>query len=774
MADEPIFHWDQEEPQGRLFDPNRPGDQYQGASGDPTANALGTVTQAFSALGLLKDATENYKNLLDDVVKTEGNINIVVKERAGLYETINDHLSKQKALLAGFQATGGLPPGTSAPQVLPGAAALPDDFADKIGEKMKEAITPLLALEGFSLLRGGGGGGGTEGGRGMGLGTAGFLGSILGENMKGQGVISRLRSVSHNPQAGLTGILGGILHNPIMAARVALPELAPIFAGYEAVNLLKSQFYGTRQLGQITGQGFGAGLGARIEQFSLGNSFGGLNPFTPISGAVAASIIRGVREAGFSDSIAHALDNSVANVVANVGLPVDTTIKFFSDAMRDGGESMAVVSKELQSFGRNAHAAGESITDYTQRVSDLAGAFRAGGAGAGATALAGTLTNIFSQAQGFSQGQAQQLNALLSGQNLTNLAMQGGAHGGRYLNPLTATPQQMMSNAMRTMDYWIDQSLRMNGGNQQQAANWLARIGVLPGIDAATAMNLIQRRQQQPGFLQQYLLTGPGGLTSKLASRLKTRELQMLGGPGGLLQLANLQSTSGYNIFSDLNDHEQIRPRVMAIVKSMKEQDYYKAYTQIQSLNKDIFRNKDLVGGLQYLTYPGDPEIVRAFYKRHGGAHKYKSEGYWYTGAPEFDIFGGSVYGKDRQRSGDIFLQQQMRWMADEAIKRHLLTQKEYSALSKQIEKDPRTNLFSVAQHLDTLIQNSNKKEVLLSAAGGQYSIRIYLDKDGKLSMDGSKLPGSGARNTQFGNQSSADYSSNRANYPAPTGGRNP
>ena len=113
--------------------------------------------------------------------------------------------------------------------------------------------------------------------------------------------------------------------------------------------------------GQITGEGFGAGVGARFDAFRLG-----LNPFDMITGEVAQAIVQGVRQEGFRGQIGDAMNEAVRGVVNDLGISPDSAIQLFAQAVRKTGEEIATARERFEGFDDAARSLSMSVQEYTQ------------------------------------------------------------------------------------------------------------------------------------------------------------------------------------------------------------------------------------------------------------------------------------------------------------------------------------------------------------------------------------------------------------------------
>jgi hypothetical protein len=135
--------------------------------------------------------------------------------------------------------------------------------------------------------------------------------------------------------------------------------------------------------GQLTGEGFGAGLRARVDALRLG-----ANPFDLISMAQGREIVQATRERGFTGRGGEDVMEGIRSVVNDLGIQVNQAADFFTDAMRRGGQSVIAVRQELERFDTQAHDLNMNINEYTQAILQSTQTLRQQGAGQAAPALA--------------------------------------------------------------------------------------------------------------------------------------------------------------------------------------------------------------------------------------------------------------------------------------------------------------------------------------------------------------------------------------------------
>lgn len=142
--------------------------------------------------------------------------------------------------------------------------------------------------------------------------------------------------------------------------------LAALYGGRRLFNAGTAQYRATNQLGQLTGEGFGAGLAARAETFRLG-----INPFDMLSGRDAAALVSGVRGAGFRGPEAGALEESIKGIVNDLGIGVKNAMDIAIPAIKLAGMSTSDLSAQMSTLDDSAKNARTSIGELSDVVKNL-------------------------------------------------------------------------------------------------------------------------------------------------------------------------------------------------------------------------------------------------------------------------------------------------------------------------------------------------------------------------------------------------------------------
>lgn len=314
------------------------------------------------------------------------------------------------------------------------------------------------------------------------------------------------RGMGDRVAEGLGGILerGGLLGGsaslllravPIVGTLLALPQLLNHF-GLNPISRINQVYSGQLLSGQLTGQGFGAGIGASLDARRIrsgGLLFAGLNPFDPITSEIANQIVTSVRTAGFTGDRARSLYQSVSSVYRDLGLSIDTTTKIIADATRVGGESLRQISNELHGFDDAAHSLSMNINTYAESVMTVGGTLRSAGGGVQSTRVAQALIagapRILREGGGLAQYQQVYANAqpFLAAQ--LGVPVQYLGLSGNLPHTIEAFQQQIQAEINR-----------MPGATLEEKAANASRFGILfKGMDIPNIMQLVEQIQSGRG-----------------------------------------------------------------------------------------------------------------------------------------------------------------------------------------------------------------------------------------------------------------------------------
>ena len=305
--------------------------------------------------------------------------------------------------------------------------------------EMYSAVQQTLTMGGLDLKQGS-----TQQMRGTS--QAGLEGPIVGGAVGGvaaTGLLTKLKSAkgSHGPIGSLlthaashkipfagsalgllskTGALG-LVDNPYTLAAVAIGE---------GVGQIASEIRQTRQAGMVTGEGFTAGISAKLSAFRTG-----MNPFDMVTVAMAEQIMGAVRTQGFRDRTSTLMTNTIGDVINRFGTDMQTTIDIVTLGVR--GQTLAstgpqvttamnAMNASLSGLADFARAMGTSVPDLTSQVQSWLQAYPALGPGAaaltfalGGPSVAGQSVNSYVQSQN-------QILSMMGGGKYWNIGLQQG------------------------------------------------------------------------------------------------------------------------------------------------------------------------------------------------------------------------------------------------------------------------------------------------------------------------------------------------------------
>lgn len=252
--------------------------------------------------------------------------------------------------------------------------------------------------------------------------------------------------------------------------------------------------------GQLTGQGWRAGIGARLEAFRLG-----ANPFDLLSMGQATEIVQQARTRGFTGGQGSAVMQGMADVVNRLGIEVGTAADFFATSMRQGGMSVDQVRQEMLKFHDAAFNLNMNINDYTQQILQNTATLRSSGAGAAAPGIAQALTAA--APVGFRTGAGQQAFQQIFQAARGEIAARLG--GGA--NVLNLSSQRFANRSYRMLDTVLQQQIRFAEASlppgqrtPNDIANYLSQVGpYTQGVDPAFLATYIGQMRHGRGVAAQ-------------------------------------------------------------------------------------------------------------------------------------------------------------------------------------------------------------------------------------------------------------------------------
>jgi hypothetical protein len=316
---------------------------------------------------------------------------------------------------------------------------------------------------------------------------------------------------------GAAGFLSSI---PLIGGQLSglarqIPGLQPLTA-----------FGETTRLGQVTGEGYRAGIGARMQAFRLG-----MNPFDTVSNEVATAIVQGVRSQGFRGQMAREFENSIKDIYKQTGLPVDQ-IAAIGELYARGGrlDQFRQTMEDLDNIARDTNQSVATVAETMKSFNDVL----VGQGGLGNATLVQAMTRLVSGMPGGAQAHAQftqffaQAPSAYTGLTPTAAATPAGQR--------MARPQElMMLTSLRS-------TLRGIPKDQQDLLlGQMIDAGVLPGITSVDRARELLRHGPQairdiPNVVSRQNIDNAFGGAGRAASRAREGAVEELfDHPGGRL-----------------------------------------------------------------------------------------------------------------------------------------------------------------------------------------------------------------------------------------------
>ena len=178
-----------------------------------------------------------------------------------------------------------------------------------------------------------------------------------------EGIMGHLgvKQLGLGPIAPLLRILGG---GSIIAGITRGLEIEGV---KKAIDNVLGQRRELIQIGKLTGEGFGAGISAKVEAFKLG-----ANPFDLITMKMAQEIAVGVRSKGFRGQIANAMADSVGQIVNTLGIDWKQALEITNDTVRmgttntkDANKALQDLTADMMDFKNTSKETGNSVQTLT-------------------------------------------------------------------------------------------------------------------------------------------------------------------------------------------------------------------------------------------------------------------------------------------------------------------------------------------------------------------------------------------------------------------------
>lgn len=194
---------------------------------------------------------------------------------------------------------------------------------------------------------------------------AGEAGAVADEAMGGARAGGLMARFGAGAAAGGLGVLAS-LWSP-----------AAIFAAYKFAQQGIHDYQTATRTGALTGEGAGAGLAATGVAVPLLGHIGGEaqhlrgNIFDLVGDKEAMQIVQGVRGAGFRGGEARGLEESIRDMVNDLGVGVEDAMKIAIPAIKEAGMSTDQLSEQMKTLDDTAKSAHISIGDLTTAVGGL-------------------------------------------------------------------------------------------------------------------------------------------------------------------------------------------------------------------------------------------------------------------------------------------------------------------------------------------------------------------------------------------------------------------
>ena len=373
--------------------------------------------------------------------------------------------------------------GTLAGKAYTRRAAQMDLEAARAEAEAAAVETPTTPVEGEPPQEGGAAGGG---GVGRDIRTAAgavTLGRFLGVGGAARGI-----------GLGMGGLSLATRALPLVGQALAIGTVLN-----QAFTGLSDRFYrGPERAGQVTGEGWRAGVHARFRQFQLG-----LNPLDMVSNEMAQEIVNAVREQGFTGHLGDSIMDAVKGTINDLGItPVQAT-EFYTDAIRRGQMTVAEARQEMEHFDDAAHDLSINVSDYTRTVLETTQSLRQAGAGAAAPTIAQAV--IASLPPGYAQQAPQIFQAVQ--QNAGIIAARMGIAPQMVLSQRYAgAATQQLTSIMGTYIPIARTSLQAMGiksPNNNDIANWLAQFPQFQGLGPELIQRMLEQRHRGLGVQHQ-------------------------------------------------------------------------------------------------------------------------------------------------------------------------------------------------------------------------------------------------------------------------------
>lgn len=176
-------------------------------------------------------------------------------------------------------------------------------------------------------------------------------------------------------RGGIGGLLGRGAGGLIGALGASLFTPAAALVAQQAFTRGLAQRREVVQLGQVTGEGAGAGISARFRSFVQG-----INPFDIVSGRQAMEFQMAARQQGFRGRQADQVSNVLGDVVNKLGTDWKAALEGATVATREGGSTLGEFRQTLLDLRQTARDTGTSVQSLQEGLLEFSKAAIAQGA----------------------------------------------------------------------------------------------------------------------------------------------------------------------------------------------------------------------------------------------------------------------------------------------------------------------------------------------------------------------------------------------------------
>lgn len=234
--------------------------------------------------------------------------------------------------------------------------------------------------------------------------------------------------------------------------------------------------------GQVTGEGYGAGLAARGEAIRMG-----LNPFDQISMQVANAIVSAVRGQGFRGAMAREFENSIKDIYKDTGLPVEQIAEMGRLYARGGHlDNFRSQMQSLDDIAKNTSNSVNTVAETFKSFTDTL----VGQGGQRNIPLVPAMTRLVANLTG--------PGGAFAGQ-FTQFFQQAGQYAG--LTPTAAATPAGQRQTRQALMTFLPQMRNQLSGLDDQTLGLMIDSGAFPGITNVDALRTLL--EKGPGQISQ-------------------------------------------------------------------------------------------------------------------------------------------------------------------------------------------------------------------------------------------------------------------------------